>query len=97
MDSIIASLVFIILAIIVIGWGIFSYHEDGDGAAILGFIILIFSIIGLGNSIHEYTKSNTAKKYGEYLELKREKEKDSIKSLHDKWEKDLDKKIEKLK
>jgi len=97
MDSIIASLVFVILAIIVINWGIVSYHEDADSAAILGFVILIFSIIGLGNSVHEYNKSDTAKKYDKYVELKREKEQDSINRLHYKWNKDLDNKIKKLK
>lgn len=98
-EDIIGEIIFIIIGIILLIWSVESYHDDDDAEAggIFGFIMIIISIICLTNSIGTYNKSDTAKKYDEYIELRKEKEKDSIRELHYKWNKDLNNKIKKLK
>lgn len=83
----------LIIGIILIGIGLFTYMIDEFS----GLLIIIIGFLLFYGFLTQITKSDTAEKYEEYLELKKEQERDSINKLHYKWNKDLDNKIKKLK
>lgn len=83
----------LIIGVLLIIFGYFVYMIKEFSGVLLGICGVLITTIYCNSLM----TSDTAKKYEQYIELKREHEQDSINKLHYKWNKDLDNKIKKLK